>query len=350
MFSFRPYRDQTFEPQPGLNILLGDNGAGKTAILEAAYLLSAARSFRAGREYELAHWGSNSCLVEGQFRTDKGHARRLSLGWTRDKGEWKKSATFMGDMVPRLSDFLGCVPMSLFTPDDINLVSGSPSLRRRYLDLQLSKMYPLHLQDLARLKKVVSARNALLRQERSWAELAPWNRLLHQLSTTVAERREELLSSLTSECARFHRELTGDTLNLELKYRRCWPQEWDEFEARLREVEERERARGVSLLSPQKDDLEIQTDGRSLRTYGSQGQQRMLALCLRLAEARQLSRHQTEGAILLLDDAFSELDPGKRERLLALLPEFSQVLVSSAIPVLAEGGQIHQVNAGVVMP
>lgn len=349
MFSFRPYQDQTFEPQPGLNILVGDNGAGKTAILEAAYLLSAARSFRAGREYELAHWGSSSCLVEGQFQTDKQRSRRLSLGWTREDGEWKKSASFQGDKVPRLADFLGCVPMSLFTPDDINLVSGSPSLRRRYLDLQLSKMYPLHLQDLARLKKVVSARNALLRQERPWAELVPWNKLLFELSTTVATRREELLSSLTPECARFHQELSGEALNLELRYRRCWPQEWEQFETRLREVEERERARGVSLLSPQKDDLEIQTDGRSLRVYGSQGQQRMLALCLRLAEGKQLSQHQQEGAILLLDDAFSELDPGKRERLLGLLPEFSQVLVSSAVPLQANGAQVHQIQSGVVL-
>lgn len=351
LYHFRLYEELDLEPAPGLNLLMGGNGAGKTALLEAAHLLSAARSFRAKREQELVRWGQPACRVEGHFRTDRGRARNLSLAWTRSEGVWSKSATFQGDKVPRLADFLGCVPSSLFTPDDLALVAGSPSGRRRYLDLQLSKMMPAHLMDLAQLKKVLSSRNSLLRQGRSQRELAPWETLLYDLSLRVGERRERLVGQLDLTCREFHAALAGEGgEGVSLKYRRCWPVDREEFRQRLREVYPKERLQGTTLLSPQKDELEIHNEGRPLRLYGSQGQQRTLALCLRLAEARNLSEHLEEGAILLLDDVFSELDGERRERLLALLPSFAQVLVTSATPVdcLGQASARHQVGGGQV--
>jgi DNA replication and repair protein RecF len=348
LFSFRLYEELVFEPRPGLNVLVGGNGAGKTALLEAAHLLSAARSFRARRETELVRWGQPACRVEGVFRTDRGRTRSLSLSWMRQEGEWSKSASFQGDKVARLADFLGCVPCSLFTPGDLDLVAGSPSVRRRYLDLQLSKMQPAHLLDLAQLKKVLSSRNSLLRQGRPARELAPWETLLFELSLRVGERRERLVAELDQTCRELHRELAGEEAEVSLRYRRCWPLEREEFRQRLKEVYPKERQQGMTLLSPQKDELEIHNQGRSLRLYGSQGQQRTLALCLRLAEARALSDHQGEGAILLLDDVFSELDAERRGRLLQLLPGFAQVLVTSTSPVEGASPQLtmHQVAHG----
>lgn len=352
LYAFRLYEDLVFEPSPGLNLLIGGNGVGKTAVLEAAYLLSAARSFRAKRESELVRWTAPTCKVEGLFRNQKDRPRQLSLTWTRTDGEWKKSAVLQGDKVPRLADFLGCIPLSLFTPDDLSLVAGTPAVRRRYLDLQLSKMQPAHLQDLAQLKQVLGSRNSLLRQGRPRRELAPWEQLLFALSVRVGERRERLVQDLEKHCRAFHARLVGDEdSGFSLRYRRCWPQDPDEFQHRLSELYSKEIQRGSTLLSPQKDDLELQSRGRSLRLYGSQGQQRTLALCLRLAEARELSEHQNEGAILLLDDAFSELDPERRDRLFILLEEFSQVLVSSATPLessLPSLTTVHRVKDGKV--
>jgi DNA replication and repair protein RecF len=277
----------------------------------------------------------------------------LSLAWTRSEGEWSKSATFQGDKVARLADFLGCVPCSLFTPDDLALVAGSPSVRRRYLDLQLSKTMPAHLLDLAQLKKVLSSRNSLLRQGRPPRELAPWETLLYDLSVRVGERRERLVAELDVTCRDFHVQLAGqDGGEVSLRYRRCWPVEREEFRQRLKEIYEKERQQGTTLLSPQKDELEIHNSGRPLRLYGSQGQQRTLALCLRLAEARSLSEHHGEGSILLLDDVFSELDPERRQRLLSLLPSFAQVLVTSAAPIDldgASGATVHRVGGGRVI-
>lgn len=350
LFDFRVYHDVLLEPQAGLNLLLGPNGSGKTAILEALHLLSAARSFRASREYELCRWGESACLVEGHFETDSSHPRSLSLRWRRNGGEWKKEAQLQGDSVARLADFLECVPLSLFTPSDIELVKGSPSVRRRYLDLLLSKMSSLHLQELARLKKVLSSRNALLREGRPGRELAPWNKLLHQLSVSVGTRRDQAVERLNLVCANFFGRLTEKEQGIKLTYKRCWPEEWEAFQERLDELSEQERRRGTTLLSPQKDDLEISRHERSLRHYGSQGEQRIVALCLRLAEARRLAEEKNERAILLLDDAFGELDPQKKERLLSLLPEFSQVLVTSATPLGDLGTDFHrfQVEGGSV--
>ena len=333
LFNFRVYREQAFHPSPGLNLLTGPNGAGKTAVLEALHLLSAARSFRARKESELCHWGQGECRIEGTFLTDREQERNLSLSWRRSDGEWKKQAGFQGDPVARLADFLGCVPCSLFTPGDLSLVHGSPSIRRRYLDLILSKMYPLHLLELSRLRKVLTSRNALLRQNRPEKEFRPWNKLLFELSLTVGRRREQLAAELAGHCADFYFRLTDHEHSLRLNYKRCWPVEWDAFESKLEEVHPRERLQGSTLLSPQKDELEIQCRERSLRLYGSQGEQRLVALCLRLAEAQQLALQKEEKAILLLDDAFSELDPERKARLLSLLPEFSQVFLSSASPL-----------------
>lgn len=333
LYNFRIFQEQIFLPNPGLNLLIGPNGAGKTAILEALHLLGAARSFRAKKENELCRWGETECRVEGNFKTVDGRSRNLSLGWQKVEGEWKKQAGFQGDAVARLADFLGCVPLSLFTPSDLALVSGSPSVRRRYLDLMLSKMSPLHLLELSRLKTVLSSRNALLRQARPSRETKPWDRMLFDLSLTVGRRRENLVASLNDICRSFFQRLTAKEKGIQLLYRRCWPTQWEEFEARLQELHPRELQRGATLLSPHKDDLEIQRQERSLRIYGSQGEQRLVALCLRLAEAKRLAEQKNEPAILLLDDAFSELDPQRRERLIAILPEFSQVFLTSASPL-----------------
>jgi DNA replication and repair protein RecF len=342
LYNFRVYEEQQFSPTPGLNLLTGPNGAGKTAILEALHLLSAARSFRARRESELCRWGASACLIEGSFTTDSSHHRNLSMSWQRQDGEWVKQAGFQGDQVARLADFLGCVPLSLFTPDDLTLVNGSPSVRRRYLDLMLSKMFPLHLQELARLKKVLSSRNALLRQNRPSRELLPWDKLLFQLSLTVGKRRDALVCELNTTCQSFFQRLTEHSDGVTLEYRRSWPEDWDAFRARLSELREREAQRGATLLSPQKDDLEIRKQDRSLRTYGSQGEQRLVALCLRLAEAKQLAIQKNESSILLLDDALSELDPDKKERLIDVLPEFSQVFLTSASPLGSLATHFHE--------
>lgn len=347
LFNFRGFQEQLFSPEPGLNLLSGPNGAGKTTLLEALHLLSAARSFRAKKENELCRWGQSQCLVEGHFMTADGHSRNLNLSWQRSEGEWRKQAGFQGDSVARLADFLGCVPLSLFTPSDLNLVGGAPSVRRRYIDLMLSKMSPLHLQELARLKTVLSSRNALLRQGRPARETKPWDKLLFDLSLTVGRRRESLVLSLNEICQTLFERLTSKERGIQLIYRRCWPTDWDEFQARLHELHPREAQRGVTLLSPHKDELDIQRQERSLRLYGSQGEQRLVALCLRLAEAKRLAEQKDEPAILLLDDAFSELDPERRARLLALLPDFSQVFLTSASPLeITVPYSVHRFSEG----
>ena len=279
--------------------------------------------------------------MEARLKTDLGHSRDLNLSWQRRDGEWKKQAGFQGDSVARLSDFLGCIPLSLFTPQDLSLVNGAPAQRRKYLDLMLSKMSGLYLQELSRLRKVLSSRNALLRQQRPWAELQPWNRLLFQLSSSISRHRRDLIENLSETCQQLHQALSGQETKFRLAYRACCPKNQDEFEERLQELHEREMQNGSSLLSPQKDELEIQVRDRSLRTYGSQGEQRLAALCLRLAEAQILAEHKDESAILLLDDAFSELDQERRTRLLALLPQFSQVFLTSSNPLGIQSDNLH---------
>ncbi len=329
LFRFRNHAETVLAPSSGLNMIEGDNGAGKTALLEAAYLLSSARSFRTRVDSELAQWGEQAARIEGEFRTDAGHLRRLALQWERKDGVWVKQASLQGDTTARLADFLGTVPCSLFTPEDRALISGPPALRRRYLDLQLSKRSPLHLHELAKLKRVLASRNALLKSRRSDRELLPWNRLLFELTQSIGARRREATEFLAEQSAALLERLTDRKRALLLRYRASWPEDWAEFELRLTELKDRERALGQTLLSPHKDELEIQLDGRPLRQYGSLGQQRLVALALRLAEAEHLVERTQERPILLLDDALSELDAAHRARLLTYLAEQRQVLMTA---------------------
>lgn len=347
VYDFRLYHEAILKPAPGLNLLIGPNGAGKTTLLEAAHLLSAARSFRAKRESELVRWGQPGARVEGYLLTDQGRPRNLSLQWVKVDKEWHKTAFFQNDKVLRLADFLGCLPASLFTPGDRDLVTGSPVLRRRYLDLQLSKLYPLHLQELAQLKKVLSSRNALLRRQAGARELRPWDRMLFELTLKVGQRRQEATTTLQQLIDPLQQRLS-EPKALDLKYRQSWPEEREAFAERLRELSERERSTGVTQLSPQKDDLDISLDGRPLRLYGSQGQQRSAALVLRLAEAEHLARERDETSVLLLDDALGELDPERQERLLDYLQNQGQVLLSSSGPVPLSGLSVttHQIREG----
>ncbi|CAN0470006.1 unnamed protein product, partial [Phaeothamnion confervicola] len=203
------------------------------------------------------------------------------------KARLNKELARQGQKVDRLADFLGELPLALFVPEDLALVQGSPSERRRYLDLILCKMYPAAVDCLARYQKVLASRNILLKRRPLPGndELEPYDQLLAPLASELVDRRRQLLATLAQFVHFSHDRLAGEVGELALVYRPQFEGSPDEFLQALAGRRGDELRRGTTLIGPHRDDFEIRVNGVDMRQFGSQGQCRTLALALRLAQA-----------------------------------------------------------------
>jgi len=354
LLDFRNYRSLKLDLPSGLVLLVGENAQGKTALLEALYVLGTSRSFRASREAELLRWGCLESRVRALFRRDLGLARELEVNWARatERG-LERRILRNGVALRRLADLLGEVPMALFTPGDLGLIQGAPQGRRRFLDLLLCKVSPLYLASLTRYGSLLRQRNELLRRRPapSPEELDPWDEQLATASAVLVPRRQEVVACLQEAVAEAFTRLSDSRSDLVVTYRPAAPSDPGGFLAALRARRREDLARGTTQVGPHRDDLELSLDGRSLQRYGSQGQHRSAALALRLGEARVMSESLGEGALVLLDDCLSELDVGRGQRLLEILAGFRQVfLTTTTLPAsIPDCARVLRVAGGTIL-
>jgi len=228
-----------------------------------------------------------------------------------------------------------------FAWQDLGIVHGGPQARRDFLDGFTGKLYPAHLRAWVRYRQVVARRNHLLQSGYAGADgsarLEPWNEQVVQVGLELLARRMDAVAAIERELARVYPELAGRGI-VRLKYRCSLGDSVsaDRFRAALAETAREEARRGMTLAGPHRDDLAIELDGRDLRVFGSRGQQRLMALALRLAERRPVEEAVGSPPILLLDDALSELDPGARGRVLRHVADAGQVFLSTADRDLGE--------------
>jgi DNA replication and repair protein RecF len=242
----------------------------------------------------------------------------------------------------RSSDMMGALRVVLFWPDDLQLIKGSGDGRRRFLNTLLSQIDTGHARELNRYGRLLEQRNALLRAIReghqSTAGLEYWTTALAASGAAIMVERQRRLLELQPVAAAYHRELSDDRERLELRYRPAGarigeaPQELvrQQLEAAMGDARDQEIARGQTVVGPQRDDVEVWLDDHEARTFASQGQQRSAVLSLKLAELQYLADVTGEQPVLLLDDVMSELDPARRERLLAALQPGPQALITAA--------------------
>ncbi|MGD8866052.1 MAG: DNA replication and repair protein RecF [Gemmatimonadales bacterium] len=347
--NFRNFEEEVVEfPQAGA-ALIGDNGQGKTNLLEAVYYLEIFRSFRGARDEQLVSLGRQYFRVEGSLVDAEGDGRtEVSAAYSRDGR--RKKVSIAGREAVRLGDAIGRVGAIIFTASDVDIVVGGPSIRRRYLDIVLSLAEPSYLAALQRYRQVLSQRNGLLRDGAGPVELAAWNSGLVENGIRIFRARAAWVASVRKSFARYYGAISGGQ-EVDLEYRPVVklgdlgaPSEAEEswrsaFLAELERQSERERRRGLSLVGPHRDDLGFRVaDGESnrlaLRNYGSAGQQRTAAVALRMVEAETLRRSGGRRPIVMLDDVFAELDPSRAERVVGLLTaeEWGQIIVTSPKP------------------
>ena len=324
--SYRSYETLHLAFDPGVQIFLGANAQGKTNIIEALYYAAFGRSHRTSSDAELIRVGADGAHIGLSFRR---HDVPGELSFTFARGA-RRRITYAGESL-RQRDLVGLLPMVLFSPEDLFLVKGAPALRRRYLDAELSQASPAYYGELLRYTRILKQRNAVLKdiRERLAApdDLPPWDAQLAKSAAYIVTRRIAAVAQLGALSARVQAVLAaGEELALAYEIAGAGAEDFAEddmteslhlwYNKMLCEGRARDIARAATGVGPHLDDLVLRVGGMSLRSYGSQGQQRTGALALKLAELFYLQENIGEAPILLLDDVMSELDADRRRALL----------------------------------
>jgi len=351
--NFRNLVELELDLPPAVSVFYGANAQGKTTLLEAIYLLAIARSYRAENEREVVNFQSategGQALVGGIVEKE-GERLAVYVGYQsvphaaglQDSGT-KRYTVRKEIRVSRVrrtaTELVGMVNAVLFTAEDIQLVFGPPSGRRRYLDILISQADNQYLKGLQRYQKVVQQRNQLLRLVRDGRaapdELEFWDGELVREGAFLIWKRHEAMGTLRPWCAQRHGELSGLDEDFRLEYRPSVPVGEDasvtenNFREALASAQSKERATGVTAAGPHRDDFSLLINQVDMGTFASRGQARTIALTLRLAEAAYLSSVRQEAPIILLDDVLSEMDSSRRLLVLEQLTQYQQVLITT---------------------
>lgn len=314
----------------GFNVIWGDNAQGKTNLLEAVYLLGHLKSFRGSRSADLIRTGCDAGRLCATV-TSGGVGHQMELTFEAQG----QTARLDGKNVQRLSRFLGILRPVLFTADELILLKGAPSGRRLMLDRAVLQTDPLYLEVVQGYNRILRQRNQLLREKAPREQLAPWSEALVKEGARIRHLRSSYLLELAPVLSGIGAEVTGDADLLALEYSAggAVGDECERLREELKRLEERERWLGQTLAGPHRDDPEPLVNGRSLRQFGSQGQQRTFLLAFKAAQLIDLERRLGEAPPLLLDDLASELDARRQGSFFAFLRRRKgQVLITTTHP------------------
>ena len=336
---FRNYRSLSYRPSARLNVLSGRNAQGKTNLLEGLGVLLTGRSFRTSRLGELPSWGTAASTLSGELiHTEGTRSVRRTIQRLED-GTWQSA----GDVCP-------WARVIVFGWQDLGILNGPPAARRNFIDGFAARLYAGHLPALLRYRQILARRNRLLQTSDAESRLAPWNEQLATVGMELIDRRRRAVAALSTELARVHPALAGTRRKVQVAYRTSLG-EATEPAALLAALERRraeELRRRLTLAGPHRDDLAIELDGTDVRAFGSRGEQRLLALALRLAEVLPVTEAAGTPPVLLLDDALSELDAVVGANVLHEIQSAEQVFLTSPEPLAVNGAARWIVEAGEV--
>lgn len=332
--SFRNYCSLRIDFSPGLNVIYGDNAQGKTNLLEAIYFLATGKSHRTSRDQELIREGDETLTARATVVRKTGDLNiELLYGHTS-----RKQLKINGIAERKITRLVGSLAAVFFSPDDLQLLKGSPSGRRRFLDIELSQISQTYLHHLMTYNKVLQQRNTLLKQDGvDDGLLGVYDQQLIDSGSQLIARRAEAVRRLSPIAAHYHTMLADGREELRLEYQSQGLEPGaltdagtvaERLAAQLQRVRREERRRQITLVGPHRDDVGFWISERDARLYASQGQQRTAVLALKLAELQFMAEEIQEAPILLLDDVASELDPHRRHYLLHAVQEGVQTFVS----------------------
>ena len=322
--NFRNYKKEEINLEKNINIFYGENAQGKTNIIEAIFLCSLGKSFRAKKDIEMIKLNEQNAIIEIEYeKSDRDGKIKIELGN-------KKSIYLNGIKIKKLSELLGNLNIVIFTPDDINILKGGPENRRKFLDIMISQLRPNYMHVLNLYMKTIDQRNKYLKQikEENKDEklLEIWDEKLAEYAIKICEYREEFINKIIKKIKKIHKNITNGKEEIELEYiTECRNKE--NYLKLLKERKKLDIIKGFTTKGIHRDDFVIYINKKEINIYGSQGQNRTAMLSLKLAELQVINDEIGEYPILLLDDFMSELDKNRRKNFLENI-ENTQVIIT----------------------
>ncbi|WP_283577571.1 DNA replication/repair protein RecF [Ligilactobacillus aviarius] len=334
---FRNYDEAQVEFSPQINVLIGENAQGKTNLLESIYVLAMTRSHRTNNDRELIEFGKDAAQIKGTVQRELG-----SLKLELDIGKHGKKAKANHLEKVRLSEYLGQLNVILFAPEDLALVKGAPTVRRRFIDMEFGQVSPKYLHDLTQYRDILKQRNRYLKQLQSHEAqdqlyLEVLSEQLAAVGGAIISQRVKFLSELEGYAQELHQSITQGRENLTFEYSSAVKDASTLTEVELSEAlmdlylqnQSKEIFQGTTLYGPHRDDVRFLINHKNVQTYGSQGQQRTTALSVKLAEIDLMKNQTGEYPILLLDDVLSELDGARQTHLLKTIQDKVQTFLTT---------------------
>jgi len=337
--NFRNHLDSEIRFAPHLNLITGQNGAGKTNVIDAIHYLCMSRSFVASSDQYVANREEKYFMIEGDFEGEIRQSFKVSCSYSR--GEGKK--IFVNDSpLSRLSDLIGMVPVVVMSPEDLKLTAEGPAERRSFLDSMISQISPKYLRDLMKYRHIRRQRNKLLTEFRGPRDLLinylePWNLQLTETGARLIAKRSEVLDRFKRYLEFQYRTISELKLKPDLHYQTIVESPGDEgdildaFRKQLGENIEKEIEREQTIIGPHRDEVVFYLDDMELRNYGSQGQHRLFSMAMKMAQLFYYSDQLDDLPIMLLDDLFGNLDQQKVSIIMETLTKHSgQTFITSA--------------------
>lgn len=344
--NFRNYDYGKVNFNNGTNVIYGENAKGKTNILEAIYIMSTSRSHRGAKEEELIKEDKNFSKIEVDFvshnRQNKGETE-----FFRDK---KKKIKINGVIVEKTSRLMGHLNSVIFCPEDLKLVKGSPKERRKMIDLGICQLRQRYFYSLSVYYKILEQRNKLLKDNPKSEMLWVWNEKLCDSGTDIIWYRYSYMKKLSEKASEIVKKICNE--DLKIIYESSFEAEdyndkkniKDCFLKELKEIEEREKKFGMSLLGPHRDDFKIKINDKDAKLYASQGQQRTAALAIKMAEVALIEEDTGEMPVLLLDDVLSELDTKRRKYVLNEIKNIQIIITCTDKDLFEDVSNVNLIN------
>lgn len=355
LLNFKNIARQELAFCPGVNCLVGDNGTGKTNVVDAVHYLSMCKSSLPMTDTQSILHGTDFFMLEGRYTSDAGKSEQIVCSFSRKGGKVLKRN---GKEYDRLADHVGLVPAVIVSPADSALISDAADERRRYLNACISQLDRPYLAAVMRYNAVLGERNRLLKTQPDETMLAIYDRQLVEHGTKIHAARQSFVEELQPVVADCYRTLSGDREAVEVHYK----SELNErpFDEILLAARQKDLVNEFTTSGIHRDDLTLKIGGYPLRKYGSQGQQKSFLIALKLAQYAIVARACGEQPLLLLDDLFDKLDAGRVEQLIRLVADdaFGQIFITDCNPTRLKsildkaGGEyaLFRVKAGEVSP
>ncbi|MBL0175658.1 MAG: DNA replication/repair protein RecF [Ignavibacteria bacterium] len=361
----RNHRHSEIDCPQGIVLLWGENGAGKTSILEAVSMLCTSRSFVSTQDRTLVAKGEETLRVEGAFQTDNGVAHTVSFAYP---GAANRKAILLDNApLESVAELFGRFPLVTLSPQHRAITSGGPAERRGFLDFVVSQVNHAYLLDLMEYRRVLRHRNALLaaherRTPQLDAQLEPWDSALAACAVRIVRRRASFITEYQPYFIDAMRSIVDGREAPTFRYRNSAEIDTgaadaaDAFRGALERSLHTDVRRGTTSIGPHRDDLDILLNGMDVRAHASQGQHKTLLISLKVGEWFFLNDHLDERPMFLLDDVFSELDDARLARILRIIPSLGQTFITTAnqsilqhVPDISGGKALYRVDGGTIL-